>query len=110
MRFKSLSGDQEEGDEVQKMRYLQDRLANWMEMDIGTVGVRPSVYFPLCGCICSLNLVAAWKTPSTCPQAVAALAESSREEVKAVERFMIVVSLTQVMHSMDLNGDFFQVN
>ena len=101
MRFKSLSGDQEEGDEVQKMRYLQDRLANWMEMDIGTVGVRPSVYFPLCGCIlCSLNLVAAWKTPSTCPQAVAALAESSREEVKAVERFMIVVSLTQVMHSM----------
>ena len=71
-----------------------------MEMDIGTVGVRPSVYFPLCGCIGSLNLVTAWKTPSTCPQAVAALAESSREEVKAVERFMIVVSLTQVMHSM----------
>ena len=61
-----------------------------MEMDIGTVGgVRPSVYFTFCGCIGSLNLVAAWKTPSTCPQAVAALAESSREEVKAVERFMV---------------------
>ena len=28
MRFKSLSGDQEEGDEVQKKRYLQDRLGN----------------------------------------------------------------------------------
>ena len=28
VRFKSLSGDQEEGDEVQKMRYLQDRLGN----------------------------------------------------------------------------------
>ena len=71
-----------------------------MEMDIGTVGVRPCVYFTFCGCIGSLNLVTSWKTPSTCPQAVAALAESSREEVKAVERFMIVVSLTQVMHSM----------
>ena len=47
-----------------------------------------------------MTLIAAWKTPSTCPKAVAALAESSREEVKAVERFMILVCFTEVLNSI----------
>ena len=71
-----------------------------------TAGVMPSFYSTFFGCI-SLTLIATWKTPSTCPQAVAALAESSREEVKAVERFMILVCFTEIMRSMVNNVNMF---
>ena len=76
------------------MRYLHDRLGN------GHKNSWRKAFFLLNLLWISLTLIATWKTPSTCPQAVVALAESSREKVKAVERFMILVCFTEVLNSI----------